>query len=89
MGHIKHKNMVHAYVLSHFSCVQLCDPTDWDLPGSSVHGILYTRVLECPSPGDVPGQGIGPALLISPAFVGGFFTTKPLGKPLTALEIRG
>ena len=29
------------------SCPALCDPTDCSLPGSSVHGILQSRVLEC------------------------------------------
>ena len=33
-------------VLSHFSCVQLCDPRDCRPPGSSVHGILQARTLE-------------------------------------------
>ena len=28
------------------SCPTLCDPVDCNLPGSSVHGILQTRVLE-------------------------------------------
>ena len=28
------------------SCTTLCDPTDWSLPGFSVHGILQTRTLE-------------------------------------------
>ena len=28
------------------SCPTLCDPIDFSLPGSSVHGILQTRVLE-------------------------------------------
>ena len=28
------------------SCVTLCDPVDYGLPGSSVHGILQARVLE-------------------------------------------
>ena len=28
------------------SCLNLCNPTDCHLPGSSVHGILYARVLE-------------------------------------------
>ena len=28
------------------SCPTLCDPTDCSLPGSSVHGILQTRILE-------------------------------------------
>ena len=29
------------------SCPTLCDPTDCSLPGSSVHGILQARILEC------------------------------------------
>ena len=28
------------------SCLTLCDPMDWGLPGSSVHGILQERTLE-------------------------------------------
>ena len=28
------------------SCLTLCDPVDCSLPGSSVHGILQTRILE-------------------------------------------
>ena len=28
------------------SCLALCDPMDYSLPGSSVHGILQTRILE-------------------------------------------
>ena len=33
-------------LLSHFSCVTLCDPMDCSPPGSSVHGILQARTLE-------------------------------------------
>ena len=28
------------------SCVQLCNPMDYSLPGSSVHGIFQARILE-------------------------------------------
>ena len=28
------------------SCLTLCDPMDCSLPGSSIHGIFQTRVLE-------------------------------------------
>ena len=28
------------------SCLTLCDPMDYSLPGSSLHGILQARVLE-------------------------------------------
>ena len=34
-----------ACMLSHFSCVWLCDPMDHSLPGSSAHGILQARIL--------------------------------------------
>ena len=29
------------------SCLTLCDPVDWGLPGSSVHEIFQARILEC------------------------------------------
>ena len=28
------------------SCLTLCDPTDYSLPGFSVHGILQARILD-------------------------------------------
>ena len=28
------------------SCLTLCNPINWSLPGSSVHGILQARILE-------------------------------------------
>ena len=48
---------MHACMLSRFSHVQLCDPMDGSPPGSSVHGILQTRILDglpCLPPGDLP-----------------------------------
>ena len=33
-------------LLSRFSRVQLCDPTDGSLPGSAIPGILQARTLE-------------------------------------------
>ena len=35
-----------SFLLSHFSCVRLCDPTDGSPPGSPVPGILQARTLE-------------------------------------------
>ena len=35
-----------ARVLSHQSCLTLCDPMHCSLPGSHVQGILQTRILE-------------------------------------------
>ena len=34
-----------------------------------------------PPPGDLPDSGIKPKSLAFPAMAGGFFTTKPPGKP--------
>ena len=67
-------------------CPTLCDCMDYGLPGSSVDGILQARILllglPCPTSGDLPDPGIEPTSLISPALVGGFFTTEPPGKPI-------
>ena len=38
----------------------------------------YWSGLPYPSPGDLPGPGIEP---VAPSLEGGFFTTKPCGKP--------
>ena len=64
------------------SCSTLCDPMVCSPPGSSVHGIFQTRILEwvaIPSPRDLPNSGIKPA---SPALASSFFTTEPLEKPI-------
>ena len=61
------------------SCLTLCDPVDCSLPGSSVQGILQTRILEwvaMPSSGSLPNPGMEPAFLMLPALAGGFFTTS-------------
>ena len=63
-------------------CLTLCNPTDYSLPGSSVHGIIQARILSglpSLSPEDFPDPGIKPT---SPTLAGGFFTTVPPGKPL-------
>ena len=60
------------------SCPTLCDPMDYSLPGSSVHGIFQARILEWlsfPSLGDLPNPGIEPMSLEPPALARGFFTT--------------
>ena len=60
------------------SCLTLCDPVDYGLPGSSIHLGLprqeYWSGLTFPSPGYLPDPGIEPASLPSPALAGGFFT---------------
>ena len=37
---------IHVHAKSLQSCLTLCDPMDCSPPGSSVHGILQTRILE-------------------------------------------
>ena len=54
---------VYACVFSHFSHVQFCNHRDSSPPGSSVHGISQTRILEwvaIPPPEDLPDPGIKP-----------------------------
>jgi len=49
---------------------------DCNPPGSSVHEILWVRILEQVAisfPGDLPDPGIEPASLAFPALAGGFF----------------
>ena len=44
-------------------CLTLCDPLDYNLPGSSIHGIFQARILEWVvilSPEDLPEPGIEP-----------------------------
>ena len=60
---------------------------DYSLPGSSVHGILQPSILEwvsMPSSrgSGIPGPGIEPACLVSPALQAGSLPTEPPGKPL-------
>ena len=73
----------HVCLLSCFSHVQLCSPIDCSLPGYSVCWIFQARILEglpFPSSGYLPDPGIKPTFLMSPALVGGFFTTNATWK---------
>ena len=42
--HLRQRHIL--YILSHCSHVQLCNPMDCNLPGTSVHGTLQARILE-------------------------------------------
>ena len=69
-------------------CLILCNPMDCSQSGFSIHGVLQARVLKwlaLPPPGDLPDPGVEPASLMSSALAGGFFATKPLGKPFGVL----
>ena len=64
------------------SCPTLCDPMDYRLPGSSIHGIFEVRILGQVAISSSKGSyqpGIEPT---SPVSAGGFFTTEAPGKPI-------
>ena len=70
---------LHMLLLHAQLCWTLCDPKDCSLPGSFVHGISQTRILELPVfllQGKLPNPGMEPMSLASPALAGGFFTTS-------------
>ena len=71
------------------SCLTLCDPTDCNLPGSSVHGFSrqeYWSGLPYPALGNLSDPGIEPTSLTSPALQVGSLPLVPLGKPLIVLS---
>ena len=75
-----------AWVLSRFSCVQLC-VTPWTVALQAPLSMGFSRQeywsgLPFPSPGDLPNRGIEPTCLISPALAGRLFTTSPTGEAL-------
>ena len=60
-------------------CLTLCDPIDCGLPGSSLHGILQTRILESvaiPSSRASSSPRDQTHICYSLALVGRFFTTS-------------
>ena len=62
----------------------ICDPMDYSLPGSSVHGDSPGKNTEigCPPPGDLSNPGVE---LRSPALQIDFLPSEPPGKPLLSL----
>ena len=71
------------------SCLTLCDPIDFSLPGFSVHGFSRKQswnALPFPLPGDLPNTGIEPESLTSPALAGRFFiATAAWEVPITVI----
>ena len=68
------------------SCPILCDPMDCSPPGSSVHGILQARILECVakySSGGSSQPKVEPTSLMSPALQVG---SLPLASPGAKLQ---
>ena len=55
------------------SCLTLSNPMDYNLPDSSIHGILQARILEqvvISYSRESPDSGINPASLESPTLAG-------------------
>ena len=78
-----------AFVLSDFSHVQLF-ATLWTVPCPAPLSMGFSRQkdrsgLPCPPPRDLPGPGIEPVSLMSPALAEGFFTTSTWEAPYTLL----
>ena len=87
-GQIKHPRTSMVCVQSLQLCPTLCNPVDCSPPGSSVHGIFQSRILEWlpfPPPGDLPDPRIKP---MSPTSLALWANSLPLshwGNPLYAL----
>ena len=70
------------------SCPTLYDPMDCSLPGSSAHGILQARILECvamPFSRDLPNPGIKPR---SPTLQADSLPFESPGKPFVQLNVK-
>ena len=70
-------------------CMTLCDPIDWSPPGSSVHGILQTRILEWVATpffrgSSQPRDHTRISCQVC-CIAGGFVSAEPPGKPLFTL----
>ena len=74
-------SFVYLHARSLQLCLTLCNPMNYSLPRSSVHGILQARILKwvaMPTSKDLPNPGIelgSPALQVDP------LPPEPLGKP--------
>ena len=73
--------LLHACMLSRFSRVQLCDPMDCSLPGSSVHGVHEARMLEWVVMTSSRGSSPLRDWTCVCYFACGFFTAEALGNP--------
>ena len=66
------------------SCPTLCDPLDCSPPGSSVHEVFQSRVLDClpfPPPRDLPNPGIKPKSFAPPSLQVDFLPLSYHGSP--------
>ena len=73
-------------MLSHFSCVQLCDCMDCNQAPLSMEFSRqeYWSGLPCPPPGYIPTPGIEPGSFMSPALAVRFLTPTSTVRDLVA-----
>jgi len=87
-----------ARVLSYmYMCVLVCSvvsdsATPWTVahqapPSAEFFRQEFWSGLPFPPPGDLPGPGIKPVTLSSPALASRFFTTTPPGKPCIYMQM--
>ena len=69
------------------SCLTLCNPVDYSLPGSSVHGILQAIIYWSELPCLSPGALLKPASLMSLTLVGRFFTARATTSAFTTRSL--
>ena len=72
---------------SNQSCPTLCNPMDCSLPGSSIHGILQARILECVAIVFSRGSSQARDRTWVSFTAGRFFTIWATGKPLYVIYI--
>ena len=88
LGPFYYSEMKPTVKLIYMSCPTLCNPVDYSLPESSVHGIFQARthglcfILQR----IFPTQGWSLHLLMSSALAGGFFTTSATWEAPTYLH---
>ena len=86
--HITCKLCVHARLPQ--SCLTLCNPMDWSLPGSCVHRILQARILEWVVISSTSGSSWPrnwTHVTCGSCIAGRYFTAEPRFKQLTESEL--
>ena len=71
-----------------YSCLTLCNPKDYSLPGSSVHGILQARILEWVAISFSRGSSWSRDWAWVSCIAGRFFTIQAIGKSIHVLVVR-
>ena len=75
------QQVVVVLVYSLKSCLTLCDPVDCSPPGSSVHGISQSRILQWVATSFCRVSFRPRDWICISCIAGGFFTAEPPGKP--------